>query len=205
MDPLDSAPRAPDAALAVFTIGYATMPAERLVNNLRAYDMHLLVDVRPPAFLAHAPQFEPERVAARLQANGLDYAYLGEELCGLPDDPECYDRHGFVLYDRVAARPGFQRAVEGLLHDLARGRRTALACVEGKPRDCHRRLLVGRVLRSRGVGLAHILPDGGLISEAELLDDEAALPRQLSFSGEALTPPWRSATPVPPDLRPGRS
>lgn len=198
----------PDAltgSIAVFTVGYADIPVQRFLNNLRTYGIHVLADVRPPAFLAHVPQFEQECIAAQAGANGLEYLYLGRELCGLPDDPDCYDRHGHVLYDRVAAQPKFAMGIERVLDELRTGRQLALACVEEHPRDCHRRRLVGRVLREKGIGLAHILPEGGIISEAELLDEEAAQPRQLTLFGDEPAPRWRSARAFPKPSGPGRS
>ncbi|SNR77004.1 Protein of unknown function, DUF488 [Humidesulfovibrio mexicanus] len=198
----------PDAlagSLAVFTIGYADMPVQRFLNNLRAYGITVLADVRPPAFLSHVPQFAQESIATQTRSHGLDYLYLGRELCGLPGDPDCYDRHGHVLYDRVAAQPEFDLGIERVVHELRQGRQLALACVEEHPRECHRRRLVGRVLREKGIGLAHILPEGGIISEAELLDEEAAQPRQLTLFGDEPAPRWRSARAFPKPPCSGRT
>jgi len=167
-------PNASEDTLAVFTTGFSCLSADRFLANLRAYDIQVLVDIRPRPFAGNTPHFNADRFAETARAAGLAYRYQGRELGGLPDDAAFYDAEGRVLYGRVAAQPWFQAGINAVVDDLRHGRRLALACVEEDPRRCHRRLLVGRVLRERGIGVAHILAHGGLLAEAELLDEERA-------------------------------
>lgn len=189
---------APAGSQAVFTVGFSNMSAERFLNNLRTYDIQTLVDVRSRPFARHTPHFNKDQIEVLATRAGLRYVYLGRELGGMPEDPDLYDAQGYVLYDRIAARPGFEKGIRQIMADLRQGSRLALTCAEDDPRNCHRRLLLGRVLRERGVGVAHILASGSLISESELLDEERARPVQLSLFGDAPAPPWRSARPVQP-------
>lgn len=194
-----STPLAPSQA--VFTAGFSNLSPERFLNNLRTYDIQVLVDVRSRPYSRHAPQFNKDQVEAMSRRWGLRYLYLGRELGGMPDDPSFYDEQGYVLYDRIAAQPWFEAGLGQVLDDLGKGGRLVLTCAEDNPRRCHRRLLLGRVLRERGIGVAHILANGGLISESELLDEEVAQPRQLSLFGTAAPEPaprWRSALPLAP-------
>jgi len=191
---------APPASQAVFTAGFSNMSAERFLNNLRTYDIQTLVDVRSRPFARHTPHFNKDQIEALATRAGLRYVYLGRELGGMPDDPNLYDQQGYVLYNRIAAQPSFEKGIRQVMADLRQGSRLALTCAEDDPRHCHRRLLLGRVLRERGVGVAHILATGSLISESELLDEERARPVQLSLFGEAPMPPWRSVRPVLPPL-----
>jgi len=188
----------PFQSQAVFTAGFSTMPVERFLNNLQTHGIDLLVDVRSKPFSRHAPHFNKDQIEALTQRAGLRYRYLGRELGGMPQDEAFYDSQGYVLYDKLAEQPWFEQGIAQVLDDLRQGRRLALACAEADPRACHRRLLLGQVLRQRGIGVAHILASGSLISESELLDEEAAQPRQLSLFGELPQPKWRSATPVAP-------
>lgn len=185
---------------AVFTAGFSNMSAERFLNNLRTYDIQTLVDVRSRPFARHTPHFNKDQIEVLATSAGLRYVYLGRELGGMPDDPNLYDQQGYVLYDRIAAQPSFEKGIRQIMADLRQGSRLALTCAEDDPRHCHRRLLLGRVLRDRGVGVAHILASGSLISESELLDEERAKPVQLSLFGGATVPQWKSAKPVLPPL-----
>ncbi len=189
------------ASQAVFTVGFSNLTPERFLSNLRTYDIQVLVDVRSRPFSRHAPQFNKDQVEGLSRHWGLRYLYLGRELGGMPEDPSFYDGQGYVLYDRVAAQPWFEAGIGQVLDYLGRGGKLALTCAEDNPRRCHRRLLLGRVLRERGIGVAHILANGSLISESELLDEEAAHPRQLSLFGTEVAVPvsqWKSAQPYAP-------
>jgi hypothetical protein len=48
-------------------------------------------------------------------------------------------------------------------------------CAEEDPLNCHRRLLIGRVIWDRGVALDHIRGNGRLQTEDELLRAQPAL------------------------------
>jgi uncharacterized protein (DUF488 family) len=43
-----------------------------------------------------------------------------------------------------------------------------MLCSEEDPRICHRRLLVGRVLTTRGIPVRHIRGDGSVVREEDL-------------------------------------
>lgn len=188
-------PHGLDTSPAVFTAGFSNLCPERFLNNLRTYDIQVLVDVRSRPFARHTPHFNRDEIETLSTRAGLRYLYLGRELGGIPNDPSFYDPQGYVLYDRIAAQPWFEQGIRQVMSDLHQGRRLALTCAEDDPRHCHRRLLVGRVLRERGIGLAHILASGSLISESELLDEERHMPRQLSLFGTVPEDRWRSAKP----------
>ncbi len=178
----------------ILTAGFSNLALETFLANLRVNGVQVVVDVRSRPYSAYCPHFCREQIEPAVNASGLRYLYMGDDLGGQPASPEFYDGEGYVLYDRIAATPGFQRGVERLLHGLDKGLCIALCCGEENPRHCHRRLLIGRVLREGGVAVAHILADGGLISELELLEEEARIPRQLSLFGGLEAPrAWKSS------------
>ena len=185
-----------EAAQAIFTAGFSNLTLETFLTNLKNHGVQVLVDVRSRPFASYTPHFNKEQIEPAVKAAGLRYLYLGREMGGMPDDPGFYDDDGFVRYDRIAATEGFQEGVQRLMDGLEQGFRLALVCGEDNPRQCHRRLLIGRVLRENGVGVAHILSDGGLIAEAELLDEERRRPRQLTLFGDTPEPEWKSAQAV---------
>jgi hypothetical protein len=67
----------------------------------------------------------------------------------------------------MADEPRFQDAISRVVEGAA-GHRLCLVCSCGRPDDCHRRLLVGKVLCERGLELRHILPDGSVCPESEV-------------------------------------
>ncbi|TMQ12660.1 MAG: DUF488 domain-containing protein, partial [Deltaproteobacteria bacterium] len=115
-----------------------------------------------------------------------NYVFLGAELGGRPSDPACYDEHGHVLYGRRARSSEFQAGIARLEAELAR-QRVAMMCSEENPEQCHRRLLVGRVLAARGVAIDHIRGDGRI-------EPESALARGDDRQGELFDAgAWRSS------------
>ncbi|MDP3426270.1 MAG: DUF488 domain-containing protein, partial [Humidesulfovibrio sp.] len=150
----------------VYTAGFSNLALHSFLANLRNHGIQVLVDVRSKPYASYTPHFNKDQIEAAATASGLRYMYLGRELGGMPDNPGFYDDEGFVLYDRIAGTEAFQVGIKRLLDGVAKGYCMALTCGEDNPRHCHRRLLLGRVLRGQGVAVAHILSDGTLISEA---------------------------------------
>ena len=152
----------------VLTIGHSTHDSEAFVALLQRHGVTDVADVRSSPYSRFNPQFNREALANRLAACGIEYAFLGQELGGRPDDASCYE-NGQVRYDRVRKTRSFQRGIERILRDMA-GRRVALMCSEKEPLECHRTLLVAQALRAQGVAVEHILADGELETHAAAMD-----------------------------------
>jgi uncharacterized protein (DUF488 family) len=178
-------------SLAVWTIGHSNHALERFAQLLRAQGVEYVVDVRSYPYSRVAPHFNREELEASLRRRGVGYLFFGNELGGRPSRQEHYDELGHARYDRMAEQPTFQAAVRRLIRGC-REHRLALLCSEGQPDECHRRLLVGKVLAERGVHLRHILPSGAVRQEVAVVlgsgDGQETL-----FGKET---PWRSTQSV---------
>jgi uncharacterized protein (DUF488 family) len=177
--------------MTIWTLGHSNHSLGRFVELLGGEQIEVLVDVRSYPYSRYAPHFNREELSAALGERGVGYVFMGDELGGRPAREEHYDAEGHALYEPMAQEPAFRAAIERLLGGFG-GRRLALVCSEGDPHDCHRRLLVGRVLAARGVELRHILPTGDVRSERSVeLGDESC---QCSLFAEEA--PWRSTQSV---------
>ncbi len=193
---------APDDALTIYTIGHSNSAVERLLALLAAHEITIVVDVRSSPYSKYADQFNLAVLEATVTQAGLRYVYLGDALGGMPSVPGFYDAEGHVRYDLLAASERFQEGLARLL-ELARERRVALLCSEEDPAECHRHLLLGRVLGEQGVTVLHLRGDGSAISDADLA---AAVERERTGGQQSLFDddgerPWRStqsATRRPP-------
>ncbi len=188
----------------VLTIGHSNHPLDLFLGLLEQHRVEVLVDTRSAPYSKYSPHFDHEALRTAVTARGLRYLYMGKELGGRPDGTQFYDSEGHVLYDRVAASPVFQEGLARLEKGLAENR-VALLCSEENPADCHRRLLIGRVLGERGVAVEHIRGDGRLQSEAELVREESGDDSQLSLFEHEAIPPWKSIPSVLPKKRPSSS
>jgi uncharacterized protein (DUF488 family) len=176
----------------VWTVGHSNHAFDDFAQLISGQRIEFLIDVRSYPYSRHAPQFNREELETRLTALGIRYLFLGAELGGRPTREEHYDPEGHALYGPMSEEDSFRAAVDRLIEG-ARRYRIALVCSEGNPQDCHRRLLVGKVLADRGVALGHILPDGSI--RTELSVELSAGDGQCSFLDLEQTP-WRSTQSV---------
>lgn len=174
----------------IWTIGHSNHTFEQFSGLLTDEAIEVVVDVRSYPYSRFAPQFNREELGRVLTTSGVRYLYLGDGLGGRPATEDHYDQDGHARYDLMADDPAFKASVGRLLRGTPQ-HRTALMCSEGQPHDCHRRLLVGKVLAEAGMTLRHILPDGAVrVEETVALGaDQAAL-----FGQEETS--WRSTQSV---------
>jgi uncharacterized protein (DUF488 family) len=175
---------------AVWTVGHSNHDFETFGTLLASQEIEFLVDVRSFPYSRFAPQFNREELEASLPPRGIRYLFFGDDLGGRPSSAAHYDVDGHALYGPMSEEPGFRAAIKRVL-DGASSHRLALLCSEAQPHDCHRRLLVGRVLTHNGTELRHILPDGAVVVERTVALGE---PSQRSLFGEDT--PWRSTQSV---------
>lgn len=152
-------PNDPPASPDVWSLGHSNHDIDRFTELLVGHEVRVVADVRTSPFSRFSPQFNREALTRSLRQRGVEYVFLGRELGGRPDGSSFYDEEGHVRYDRLSASPMFAEGVRRLLSGASRTR-VAMVCSEGDPAQCHRHLLIARVLHERGVEVTHILPDG---------------------------------------------
>lgn len=170
----------PDNGTGLLTIGHSNHALDVFLRLLRQHSIEAVADVRTVPWSRYVPAFNAKRLREALAECGIDYVPLGAELGGRPAGEEFYDEQGHVLYGRLAASPAFQKGIDRVLRG-AQSHRIALLCSEEDPSRCHRHLLIGRVLRERGVTLSHIRGDGRIETEAGLAAREASTNQQPSL------------------------
>lgn len=152
--------------LTIWTVGHSTHELAVLLGLLRGPGIEVVADIRSQPFSRRNPQFNREGLRAALDEAGLRYVFLGAELGGRPPEAEFYDGAGHVRYGAVAGTERFAAGLRRLL-DGAGGHRVAVLCSEENPAQCHRRLLVGRVLVGQGVDVVHIRGDGSVAADQQ--------------------------------------
>jgi len=154
----------------IFTIGHSNLDLEAFIKLLKDNDIEVLVDVRSNPYSRFASQFNKVSIQKTIQANGMKYLFLGKELGGKPEGTDFYDSDGYVLYSRIADSPLFAEGIERLIKGIKKYR-VAIMCSEENPINCHRRLLVGRVLSDKGIQVLHIRGDGRIQSEDDIIQE----------------------------------
>ncbi|PSL52196.1 uncharacterized protein DUF488 [Saccharothrix carnea] len=152
----------------VLTIGHSVHDFPNLVRLLRRHKVTAVADVRSIPHSRFTPQFNRGAIERGLRDAGIKYAFLGRELGARTDDPSCYV-DGRVQYERLAKTPDFVSGIDRVLRG-ARVERIAVMCTEGEPLDCHRTVLVARVLTEHGVTVGHIHADGRVEGHEEAME-----------------------------------
>lgn len=196
----------PHADPAIYTVGHSNHSLDTFLSLLKTYRIAVVADVRSQPSSQYTPHFNGGSLKAALPAAGIEYLFLGKELGGRPQGDQFYDDAGHVLYARVAAAPLFQRGLSVLVETAAQ-RRVALLCGEEDPAECHRRLLLGRVLAEQGLAVIHIRGDGKTQTEEELAREEKHKKDggQLMLFEVEEEAQWRSTRSVSAGNRPGSS
>ena len=191
----------------IYTIGHSNHSPEDFVALLRRHEIGMVVDVRSSPYSRYASQFNSDALNAILTRAGIKHVFMGHQLGGRPEGAEFYDRDGYVLYARVASRPIFQEGIAQVL-GLAATCRLAMMCGEEDPTECHRRLLLARVLAERGATVKHMRADGRLQTEQELAAEEKSREKD---AGQGLlfdfaqVDEWKSTQSVLPKKPPNSS
>jgi hypothetical protein len=184
--------------LVVFTIGHSIHSMDKLISLLNANKIDVLVDIRSEPFSRKVPHFNKDNLEGEIKKSGLKYLFLGKELGGRPSNREFYDEEGFVLYSRIAESQDFQGGIERIVKGI-KDFRVALMCSEENPLNCHRNLLVGRVLSSRNVRILYIRGDGSIQTDDEILSNRYGTQTgqtQQSFFVSEEAPEWKSTQSV---------
>ena len=197
---------APESTSTAWTIGHSNHPIDVFLDLLAQHQIAVLVDVRSSPYSGYASHFNKEAIDHALRQRDIRYLFLGDLLGGRAEGEQFYDAAGYVLYAEVARSDKFQQGIRRLLDGVAK-HRVALMCGEEDPAECHRRLLVGRVLRERGVCVVHIRGDGRAQSEDDLAAEEhfRRTKGQLSLFDLEEPDEWKSTQSVLPKNPPPSS
>jgi len=151
----------------IYTIGHSNQSLENFLKLLLANGIQVLVDVRSIPRSKYASQFDSPVLKPAIVKAGLKYLYFGQEIGGKPQNRAFYDTDGYVLYEIIAQSPAFLKTIDRLIEGVSKYR-VAIMCSEEDPTECHRRLLIGRVLGNRGVEQLHLRADGRVQTETDL-------------------------------------
>ena len=189
-----------EPAPVVRTIGHSNHDAGHVLSLLAQHGVDKLIDVRSAPYSRYSPQFNRIELTRLVRAHGITYEFQGQGLGGRPDDPDCYDPAGHVIYDRLEATREYREGIDEVLRSAQEGS-VCLLCSEEDPSICHRALSIGHFLTELGVRVEHIRGDGRVEAQSELQGKAINRPLQGSLFEE--NPQRKSLHPIPRDRAPG--
>lgn len=149
----------------IYTIGHSNLSQDQFITILKKHEIQAIADVRSHPYSRYLPHFNKQRVKQILEEENIEYVYLGKELGGRSNNPDCY-LNGQVLYAKIAETADFEEGI-ALLLNLAKSDRTALMCAEKDPINCHRAILICQHLKNYDLEILHILNQGDLETQEE--------------------------------------
>jgi uncharacterized protein (DUF488 family) len=186
----------------IWSVGHSNHSIERFIEILNGSGIESVADLRSQPYSRYTGHFNQIPLQRALESAGFRYVFLGNELGGRPTDNGMYDAEGHVLYGEMANSELFNGGLEQLMAIAAKSS-TAMMCSEEDPTDCHRRLLVTRVLEELPIPVTHIRGDASMITEHDLAGQiEDKNPPQLFDEEEK---PWRSVRSVLQSTPPNNS
>mgnify|MGYP003875405691 CR=1 FL=1 len=166
----------------IFTIGHSNYEIDKFLGLLKQHCIEVVADVRSSPYSQYSPQFNKDILKKALNNHNIKYLFLGAELGARPDDPACYI-YGRVSFDKLRKSAAFQQGIERLLIGI-KDCTIAIMCSEKEPADCHRTVLVSRVLAESGVSVQHILESGDTMDQTEI---ENQLMKKFKFEPDFFT------------------
>ena len=177
----------------IWSIGHSNHPIEKFLQLLEAAEIASLVDVRSQPYSKYTSHFNKTPLTTSLTTVGISYEFMGDSLGGRPPETFMYDEQGYVLYGEMAKSERLRQGIEKLIA-LSSKKRTAMMCSEESPIDCHRRLLIARVV-PEDIEVVHLRADGSAISESDLTAKVDPPTAPTLFALEEVKE-WKSIRPV---------
>lgn len=131
----------------IYTLGTGLRSEEDFIEILLAYNIQSVLDVRSYP-KSKIPVFNREPLEILLNAEGIEYHFLGKELGG-------FRKGGYVGYTLTE---NFTKGID-LLESIAIMKPSVIICAERFPWKCHRRW-IARELHRRGWEIDHIIDKG---------------------------------------------
>ena len=150
----------------IFTVGHSNYEADRFIKILHSHSIKMLIDVRSAPYSKYCTQFNKDLIEQILINNGIKYLFLGNELGARPKDESCYVS-GKVSFGKLRDSELFKQGILRIL-ELTSKYSIAIMCSEKEPINCHRAILISRVLEQQGYIVKHILDENELLDHKEL-------------------------------------
>ena len=149
----------------IFTIGYAAFDVKEFIAALKTYKISAVTDVRSIPYSKFRADYNREALAKIFRENGIQYVYMGDSLGARFDDKSVYV-NGVVDFDLAEKLESFRNGI-ARLEVGAKKFVIAVMCAEKDPIDCHRSILISKVL-SKKFDVYHIHGDASIESHKKL-------------------------------------
>lgn len=147
------------------TIGYGNMGVTDFIDRIKKFRVNCIVDVRTRPYSKFNISFNKEELRDRLADEGISYFWFGNKIGGNYDKIKFCDEQGIVDYEKLAESQKFINGINEFEKMIPRYN-ICIMCSKSDPLNCHRFLLISRILKKYNIH--HIMPNGTAIKNSEL-------------------------------------
>ena len=148
-----------------YMIGHSNHPLELFKAMLEREKISLLYDIRMIPFSRYVPQYNQTTLPDTLAEWGVEYKYRSDIGPRVEGDTPLYDKNGFN-YDKALNRERIAEGLKLLVSELNDSDNVAIMATKKEPLECHRFLILSRVLQNMGHTIKHILPEETVTTES---------------------------------------
>ncbi|MBR6965370.1 DUF488 domain-containing protein [Candidatus Saccharibacteria bacterium] len=159
----------------IYTIGYSGYGnnPELLISELKKRGIDVLIDVRSNPYSAQFNGYNKEWFEKILLRHGVQYRNYAEYFGAKQKNNVFYSKFDGqnmrIDYDIFARSTQFKNGVNNMIAIVDKGFSPVIMCSEKDPMNCHRAIMVARVLfNDYGFAIEHIVPDTKDESQADL-------------------------------------
>lgn len=142
----------------LYMVGHSNYPLEQFQSMLEREKITLLYDIRMIPFSRYVPQYNQTTLPDTLKEWGIEYRYRSDIGPRVEGDTPLYDKNGFN-YNKALERERIVQGLKLLVEELSDDDVVAIMATKKEPLECHRFLILSRVLQDMGHTIKHILPD----------------------------------------------
>ena len=159
----------------IYTIGYSGYGnnPDLLIDELKKRKINVIIDVRSNPYSAQFNLFNKEPFEKELLKNGIHYRNYADYFGAKQEDPTFYSRFDGkelrIDYDIFVQSELFKKGANNMITIVEKEFIPAIMCSEKDPINCHRAIMVSRVLfHDYGFEVKHIVPGKQEESQSEL-------------------------------------
>ena len=142
----------------IYMVGHSNHPLELFETMLQRENISIVYDIRMIPFSRYVPQYNQTTFPDTLKEWNVEYRYFSDIGPRVEGDTPLYDKNGFN-YNLALTRERITTGLKKLSDELQEDDRVAIMATKREPLECHRFLILSRVLQEMGHTIEHILPD----------------------------------------------
>ena len=170
----------------IYMVGHSNHPLELFQSMLQRENITVLYDIRMIPFSRYVPQYNQTTFPDTLKEWNIEYRYFSDIGPRVEGDTPLYNKDGFN-YELALNRERIITGLKKLSEELQEDDRVAIMATKREPLECHRFLILSRVLQEMGHTIRHILPDETL--ETADLEEKMVKSMHRRIKRGTITPP----------------